>query len=91
MPYETTESVLKLYDFVDRVAQENNFKKLGKKTLGGSSDASYLTIANIPTLCSCGVKGQWNHTVDEYAVVDSIFERAKLWATVILNIDEKNL
>lgn len=91
MPYETTESVLKLYDFVNKVAQENNFEKLGKKTLGGSSDASYLTISNIPTLCSCGVKGQWNHTIDEYAIVDSIFERAKLWATVILNIDEKNL
>jgi hypothetical protein len=29
-------------------------------------------------MCAIGVKGEWNHTPREYAVVESIFERAKL-------------
>lgn len=91
MPYETTEKVLKLHKFVSEVAKENNFEEVGKRKLGGSSDASYLTIADVPTLCSCGVQGEWNHTLDEYAIVDSLFTRAKLWATVILNLDKIDL
>jgi glutamate carboxypeptidase len=62
--------------------------KGGSKRLGGSSDASYLTIANVPTICAFGVQGQWNHTVREYAFVDSIFERAKIISTIALNLDK---
>ena len=51
-------------------------------------DASYLTIANVPAICSFGVRGEWNHTSREYAVVDSMFERVKLISTVILNLDK---
>lgn len=85
MPYETTDNVLKLFDFVSEIADEYGFEKLGTCKLGGSSDASYLTMANIPTLCSCGVRGEWNHTAYEYALVDTLLDRAKLWATVVLN------
>lgn len=90
MPYETTDDVLNFHTFVKDIALNNNFGEIGAKKLGGGSDASYLTIANVPTLCSCGVKGQWNHTVDEYAIIDSLFERTKLLSTVILNLNKFN-
>lgn len=90
MPFETTEDVLNLHSFVNDISLNNNFGEIGFKKLGGGSDASYLTIAKVPTLCSCGVKGQWNHTVDEYAIVDSMFERTKLLSTIILNLKKFN-
>ena len=57
---------------------------MGYTTLGGGSDASYLTMAGTPSICSFGVQGQWNHTDREYALVESMFERPKLWAAVVL-------
>ncbi|WP_242840831.1 M20 family metallopeptidase [Metaclostridioides mangenotii] len=88
MAFETTENVMKFYDFVNEVCKGNGFAKFGSKRLGGSSDASYLTIANVPTICAFGVQGQWNHTAREYALVDSMFERAKIISTVVLNLDK---
>ncbi len=86
LPYETTDDVIKLYNFVHDVALQNGFGDFGCKKLGGSSDAAYMTIAGTPAVCSCGVRGEWNHTDKEYAVVESMYERAKLWATVIASI-----
>ena len=88
MPYETTDDVLKLYNFVKSTSSKFGFKEMGSKVLGGSSDASYITIAKVPTLCSCGVLGEWNHTEKEYAIVDSMFERINLWTTIILNLND---
>jgi hypothetical protein len=34
-----------------------------------------------------GVKGGRNHSPDEYAMVESLFERCKLVVTVILDLD----
>ncbi|GAA0237283.1 M20 family metallopeptidase [Metaclostridioides mangenotii] len=88
MAFETNENVIKFYDFVSQVCEENNFGKFGSRPLGGSSDASYLTIAKVPTLCSFGVRGEWNHTEREYAIVESVFERAKVLSTIVLNLDK---
>ena len=77
---------MRLYIFIKDTAKEFGFREFGCRTVGGASDASYLTIAGVPTLCSCGVVGEWNHTMREYAIVDTMYERAKLYATAILNI-----
>ncbi len=57
MPFETTEDVMRFHTFVNEVSKENGFGELNAKRLGGSSDASYLTIANVPAICSFGVRG----------------------------------
>lgn len=88
MAFETTDNVMKFYNFINNVCEENGFAKFGFKRLGGSSDASYLTIANVPTLCAFGVQGQWNHTEREYALVESMFERAKIISMIVLNLDK---
>ena len=56
--------------------------------LGGGSDAASTTMAGVPTICSCGVRGQWNHTMKEYAVVDSIFDRSKMYVAAVANSDQ---
>jgi len=89
--YETTENVMKFHEFVNEVSQKHGFGEMGHKKLGGGSDAAYLTIAGTPTLCSFGVRGEWNHTLREYALVDTLFERAKLISTIILELKNFNL
>lgn len=83
--YETTEGVKRFYDLVCRTAEETGVEKPGSAVLGGVSDASHVTVAGTPVICSFGVLGQWNHTDREYALVETLFERAKLISAVILN------
>lgn len=40
------------------------------------------------TVGAMGVKGEWNHTPREYAVVESLFERTKLIAACVMNLKE---
>ena len=85
--YETTADVLKFYVFCNEVSKKYGFGEMKSKRLGGSSDASYITMAGTPVLCSFGVRGQWNHTTKEYALVDSLFDRAKLISTIIMSLE----
>ena len=81
---EVTEAGRKLRQFVDTVSRENGWPAVGEVVLGGGSDAGYIAEAGVPVLCSCGVRGEWNHTDREYAVVESRFERVRLWSAVVL-------
>ena len=56
------------------------------KAVGGGSDSAYATVAGVPTICALGVQGVRNHTAEEFAVVDTLFSRCKLFATIMLNI-----
>ena len=85
--FETTEDGLALWDFLRETAEEAGLQPLEQARLGGSSDAAYLTMAGVPTVCSCGTMGEWNHTVREYALADSLYERAKLFANALLRMD----
>ncbi|MBQ8919055.1 MAG: M20/M25/M40 family metallo-hydrolase [Acidaminococcaceae bacterium] len=84
---ETTEGGLRLWDFLRDTAAEMNLAEVGQIRLGGSSDAAYITMAGVPCLCSCGTMGEWNHTVREYIRIDSLPERAELYAGALLNAD----
>lgn len=86
--FETTDEVMKFYQFCNEISKDYGFGELGHKRLGGSSDAAYITIAGTPVLCSFGVRGQWNHTMEEYALVDSLLERTKLISTIIMNLEK---
>ena len=82
--YETNEDVNRFYDFVVDIAKEYELTVPGHVYLGGSSDASWIQRAGVPVICSFGVCGEWNHTKREYAIVDSMLERAKLISACIL-------
>jgi glutamate carboxypeptidase len=45
-------------------------------------------MAGVPTVCSCGAMGEWNHTVREYILESSLCQRAKLFTAAVLRLDE---
>ena len=89
-PMESTPDVMRLFDLVAQTSAENGFPVPTPIQSGGGSDSSNAVIADVPTVCSLGVKGERNHAPEEYAVVESLFERCKLAVACILNIDQLN-
>ena len=88
--FEQNDANTKLWAFCNQISTELGFGEMGHVVLGGGSDAIQLASEGIPTLCSCGVCGEWNHTDREYAVVESMFRRTKLWCAVVQKLDEWN-
>lgn len=84
--FETTENGKRFHAFIKETAKQFGLDEVDSTVSGGGSDAAYITMAGVPTVCSCGVAGEWNHTDREYAVVQSIYDRIKLISTVIMNI-----
>ena len=78
----------KLYAFVKERADGLGQTVSDAILSGGGSDSAYSVAAGVPTIDQIGVKGQWNHSDREYAVVDTMFERMKLVVDCVLNIDE---
>lgn len=82
--FETNDKVMSFYKYVKETAKNYGLKVPSNVYLGGGSDASNIGKAGTPVLCSCGVQGEWNHTKNEYALVDSLPNRCKLICSVIL-------
>lgn len=88
LPMKMTEENRKLFEFVKKTGEENGIPVSEGKLVGGGSDSGYVVYAGVPTVCAMGVEGRFNHTRDEYALKDSLFERAKLLGAVILKMNE---
>ena len=88
-PMETTPDIMRLFERVARTSVENGFSRPAPIQSGGGSDSSNSVLAGVPTICSMGVKGGRNHSPDEYAMVESLFERCKLVVAVILDLDQR--
>lgn len=86
-PMKTTDGVKQLFEVVKKAYEENGFGTPYAKMVGGASDSAYTVLAGVPTVCSMGVKGGRNHSPEEYAIVESLFERAKLLIACVLNLD----
>ncbi|MCL2565620.1 MAG: M20/M25/M40 family metallo-hydrolase [Defluviitaleaceae bacterium] len=85
--YFNTDEVKRFFEFVNKSAKKHGFKEFGQTYLGGSSDAGNIVVGGTPAICSFGVRGEWNHTPREYAVVESLFERAKIIAAVVCEME----
>lgn len=86
--FDSSNGVQELADFVAETSRDYDFGDMGTVFLGGGSDAGFIQRAGTPVICSIGVRGQFNHSDREYALVESMFERAKLLATVVMRISE---
>jgi len=84
-PMVTTEGCKRLFKIIKDTSKEIGLEEPHSTFVGGASDSAY-SVANAPTVCSMGVKGRWNHSVKEFALVDSLFERTKLLAACILKL-----
>ena len=78
---------LELLKIAQEVAEESGFPKPEARLCGGGSDAAYTTAMGVPTLCAVGVEGARNHTVEEWADVDSLIRRAKQMAGILMKVN----
>lgn len=76
----------KLLALVQEAAEECGLPKPYGKAVGGASDSAYTTAVGVPTICAMGVQGARNHTLEEYAVVSTLFDRCKLFANVLMKL-----
>lgn len=85
--FERTEQNLELLRRANRAAWEYGLPQFGEIVPGGSSDTAYISMAGIPALCSCGVQGSGAHTREECALVETLFQRSKIFAAMIAEFD----
>lgn len=64
---------------------------LEARSTGGVCDGNKLAAAGLPTIDTLGVRGGGIHSPDEYLLVDSLTERAKLAALVLTDLAERGL
>lgn len=81
--FEKTDANMAMLDRLNRVAAEYGLAPLGAVLPGGNSDISYISMMGVPAICSCGVRGSGAHTLEEQALVETIFERTKIIASAI--------
>lgn len=85
-PMEHTEGVQKLYELVEETAREIGYGPVHPFEVSGASDSSISVNEGVPTVCAMGVRGAFNHTEREYAVVESLFQRTLLAAACIMRV-----
>ncbi len=86
MPMELNDGNIELFENIKKVAEEFSIERIDDFcTSGGGSDAAYSVIAGVPTVCGIGTTGDFCHTINEYAEMDSLLSRAKLISKTILS------
>lgn len=86
LPQVIVPGTQELFDFVKDIYEELGYGTPYMKHVGGGSDSAYSTSVGVPTLCAMGVQGAGNHTVNEYAIVESLYKRAKLLCAILVRI-----
>ena len=86
--FEKTQANLDLLDRINQAAVEYGLPPFGTAFPGGNSDVSYISQAGVPAVCACGVKGSGAHTMEVCAIVDTLFQRTKMIAYVIADLEE---
>ncbi|WP_441562264.1 M20/M25/M40 family metallo-hydrolase [Colibacter massiliensis] len=87
-PFETQADIMKLFDFIKDIAERYGLPSTEPAQVGGCSDATYIQLAGTPVLCSCGARGEWNHTLREYTVIDSLYERICWFSAAVIDSSE---
>jgi glutamate carboxypeptidase len=77
--------LLKLYDHVLQCGREIGLSLMWQPS-GGACDGNNLVAAGLPTIDSLGVRGGNLHSSEEYVFLDSLPERAKLTALLLMKI-----
>lgn len=77
---DTTDGVMALFGHIKRTAQGCGFGKVDCFQVGGLSDSGITVACGVPTVCGMGARGEGNHTPNEYADVESMFQRCILAA-----------
>lgn len=80
-----TPGTAKIFDIAKEIAAEIGFEMKGRSQ-GGGSDGNFTGAMGVPTLDSLGVRGEGLHTLTEHIKVDSLVERARLMAGLLMRL-----
>lgn len=86
LPMDATPGNYALAAHIDAVSQKYGFGPVEPRKASSGSDASYTTMAGVPSVCSMGPVGGRIHSTDEFMQADSLAERAKLLAAVVAHL-----
>ncbi|MAM25734.1 MAG: carboxypeptidase [Rhodobacteraceae bacterium] len=80
-----TPGTAKIFEIAKDIARELGFEMKGRSQ-GGGSDGNFTGAMGVPTLDSLGVRGAGLHTLQEHIKVDSLTERARLMAGLMMRL-----
>ena len=83
--WEPNEGSKQLHTLAQAIARDLGFE-LPAAMAGGGSDANFTGALGIASLDSLGVRGAGLHTLDEHIVVESLAERGKLMAGLLVTL-----
>ena len=83
LPMMRTKETNELFEKLRQVSIANGLGDLIPIESGGGSDSAYTQFAGVPSVCAVGACGDYCHTVNEYAEIDSLVKRAKLLTATI--------
>ena len=87
-PMDATEGNYALAAHIDTVSRKYGFGAMVPQKKSSGSDASYTTMAGVPSVCSMGPIGGRIHSAEEWMEADSLVTRAKLLAAVVTELPE---
>lgn len=88
-PMEATDGNYALAAHINEVSQKYGFGVREAEKTSSGSDASYTTMAGVPSVCSMGPVGGRVHSPDEYMIADSLVSQAKLLAAMIAELPKE--
>lgn len=72
---------------INEQAKAMGYEEFGSVFPGGSSDISFITLANIPAICSCGAQGDGAHTMEERAFIEPSMQRMKILTAMLKAVE----
>ena len=81
--WEANAKTMVLYETAKGVAKQIGIE-LPHMSSGGGSDGNFTGPMDVATLDGLGVRGSGAHTLEEHILIDSLAERAKLMAGILL-------
>lgn len=85
---DTTDGVMALFGHLKKTAQSCGFGEIDCFQVGGLSDSGITVACGVPTVCGMGARGEGNHTPNEYAEVESMFQRCILAACAACTLED---
>ena len=85
---DTTEGVSALFGHLKKTAAECGFGEISCFRVAGLSDSGITVSCGVPTVCGMGPRGEGNHTPNEYADVESFYQRCILAACAAYTLED---
>ncbi len=83
--WEPDAAVMKLYERAKTLAEADGMT-LPHASAGGGSDGNFTGALGIPTLDGLGVRGGGIHTLEEHVLIDTLPQRARLFAGLLATL-----